>query len=406
MSLTITNLELLLVVAAVASILGRRIRIPDSVALVLAGSLVTLLPYAPRIHLTKDLIFGIFLPPLVFEGALSIPWKKMERDLFPVLVLASLGVILSMGITAAGMHWVLRWQWLPAMTFGALIATTDPVAVIALFKNLGVQGRLRLLVESESLFNDVAGVVVFGLVLSMSEPGFHPNGFAGMSWHILLLGAGSILCGFFVSWGTHLLVRRSEDRTVGNLLTFVAAFGSFTLADSFHLSGILACVVTGITIGNSRPFPGFSREARESMLSLWETVAFIINSVIFVLIGIRIAHETFLSDALTTLVSIVIVLLSRAGTVYPICSLFRRGRWEIPVPFQHILFWGGIRGPLALALSLGLPEGFPLKNEIVSLTFAIVAFSILIQGLTVGPAMKKLGLSPPRVEESLERQDR
>lgn len=344
MSLTITNLELLLVAAAVASILGRRIRIPDSVSLVLAGALLTLLPYAPRIHLTKDLIFGIFLPPLVFEGALSIPWKKLERDLLPVLVLASLGVVLSMGITAAGMHWLLHWQWLPAMTFGALIATTDPVAVIALFKNLGVQGRLRLLVESESLFNDVAGVVLFGLVLSMSEPGFQPNGFFRMSWHILILGAGSLLCGFFVSWITHLLVRRSEDRTVSNLLSFVAAFGSFTLADSFHLSGILACVVTGITIGNSRPFPGFSREGRDAMLSLWETVAFIINSVIFVLIGIRIAHETFLSDGVTILIAVGVVLLSRAGTVYPISGLFRRGRWNIPLPFQHILFWGGGSG--------------------------------------------------------------
>ena len=390
MSLTITNLELLLVVAAVASILGRRIRIPDSVALVLAGALLTLLPYAPRIHLTKDLIFGVFLPPLVFEGALSIPWKKMERDLLPVLMLASVGVVLSMGITAAGMHWILHWKWLPAMTFGALIATTDPVAVIALFKNLGVQGRLRLLVESESLFNDVAGVVLFGLVLSMSEPGFRPNGFLGLSWQILVLGVGSVLCGFFVSWIIHLMVRRSEDRMVSNLLTFVAAFGSFTLADSFHLSGILACVVTGITIGNSRPFPGFSREGRDAMVALWETVAFLINSVIFVLIGIRISHEKFLSDGVTVLVGIAVVLLSRAGTVYPISGLFRGGKWNIPLRFQHILFWGGIRGPIALALSLGLPEGFPSKNEIVSLTFAIVAFSIVVQGLTIGPALKKL----------------
>jgi CPA1 family monovalent cation:H+ antiporter len=392
--LTITNLELLLVVAAVASILGRRIRIPDSVSLVLAGGLLTLLPYAPRIHLTKDLIFGVFLPPLVFEGALSIPWKKMERDLLPVLLLASVGVVLSMGMTAAGMHWILHWQWLPAMTFGALIATTDPVAVIALFKNLRIQGRLRLLVESESLFNDVAGVVLFGLVLSMSEPGSRPDGFVDLSWQILVLGGGSLLCGFFVSWIIHLLVRRSEDRMVSNLLTFVAAFGSFTLADSFHLSGILACVVTGITIGNSRPFPGFSREGRDAMLALWETIAFLINSVIFVLIGIRISHEKFLSDGVSLLVAIIVVLLSRAGTVYPISSLFRGGRWSIPSSFQHILVWGGIRGPLALALSLGLPEDFPAKNEIVSMTFAVVAFSIVVQGLTVGPVLKRLGLNP------------
>ncbi|MHB1926763.1 MAG: cation:proton antiporter [Leptospirillum sp.] len=392
MSLTINNLEMLLVVAAVASILAQRIRIPVSATLVLAGVLLTLLPYAPRIALTKSLIFAVFLPPLVFEGALSISWKELRQDLFPVLVLASAGVLISMGITAVGMHWFLRWDWLPSMAFGALIASTDPVAVIALFKSLDIRGRLRLLVESESLFNDVVAVVLFGLVLSLSKAHPGQSGFLTVSGHLLYLAAGSVMCGFLVSWATHLLAGRTQDLMIGNLLTFVAAFGSFTLADSFHLSGILACVVAGISIGNSKTFLGFSSNGRASLLALWETIAFIVNSVIFVLIGVRIAHENFLSDWMTASFAIIIVLLSRAGTVYPLSALFRSGRWRLKMSHQHILFWGGLRGPLALALSLGLPESFPDKDAIVSLTFAVVAFSIIVQGLTIGPIMKKTGL--------------
>ncbi len=389
MSLTINNLEMLLVVAAVASILAHRIRIPVSATLVLAGVLLTLLPYAPRITLTKSLIFAVFLPPLVFEGALSIPWKELKRDLFPVMVLASAGVLVSMLITAAGMHWLLHWEWLPSMVFGALIASTDPVAVIALFKSLDIRGRLRILVESESLFNDVVAVVLFGLVLSLVDAGPGHAGFFSVSGQLLYMGAGSVICGFLVSWALHLLAGRTQDLMIGNLLTFVAAFGSFTLADSFHLSGILACVVAGISIGNSKTFLGFSSNGRESLLALWETIAFIVNSVIFVLIGVRIAHENFLSDWMTASFAIIIVLLSRAGTVYPLSALFRSGRWRLKMSHQHILFWGGLRGPIALALALGLPEGFPQKNAIVSLTFAVVAFSIIVQGLTIGPIIKK-----------------
>lgn len=391
MSFTITNLEILLIVAAIASILARRIRIPISVGLLLAGILLTFLPYSPKIVLTKDLIFDVFLPPLVFEGALSIRWKELRRDLLVVVVFASVGVLVSTVITLLGMHFLLRWGWIPALTFGVLIASTDPVSVIALFRDLHVRGRLKLLVEAESLFNDVGSVVLFGLVLSLVGDGPKTGQFFEESARLLYIAAGSVVCGFFVSWIIHLLAGRTKDLLVGNLLTFTAAFGSFILADSFHLSGILSCVVTGILIGNSSTFLEFSPKGRDALVAIWETVVFIINSIIFILIGIRIAHQNFLSDWKTVLVAIVVALLSRAGTVYPLSALFGWSSSRVEAPHQHILFWGGLRGPLALALALGLPEGFPGKDKIVSVSFAVVAFSIIVQGLTIAPILKQLG---------------
>lgn len=391
MSFTIAYLEMLLIVAAIVSILATRIRIPISVGLVLAGIVLTFLPYSPKIVLTKNLIFDVFLPPLVFEGALSIRWKDLRRDLFIVIVFASVGVLVSTMITLLGMHVLLRWGWVPSLTFGALIASTDPVSVIAIFRNLRIRGRLKLLVESESLFNDVGSVVLFGLVLSLVGDGPKPATFFNESSELLYTGVGSVVCGFFVSWVIHLLAGRTNDLLVGNLLTFIAAFGSFILADSFHLSGILACVVTGILIGNSETFLRFSPKGRDVLMAIWETVVFIINSIIFILIGIRIAHQNFLSDWKSVLIAIIVVLLSRAGSVYPLSALFRWSNYRVDASHQHILFWGGLRGPLALALSLGLPENFPGKDKIVSVSFAVVAFSIIAQGLTISPILKRFG---------------
>ncbi|MHB8421504.1 MAG: cation:proton antiporter [Leptospirales bacterium] len=394
MSFTIANLEILLIVAAIASILASRLRIPISVGLVFAGIVLTFLPYSPKIVLTKNLIFDVFLPPLVFEGALSIRWKELRKDLFIVIIFASVGVLLSTVITLLGMHFLLRWGWIPSMTFGVLIASTDPVSVIALFRNLRIRGRLKLLVESESLFNDVGSVVLFGLVLSLVGEASKPSTFWGESGQLLYTGVGSIACGFFVSWVIHLLAGRTNDLLVGNLLTFIAAFGSFILADTFHLSGILACVVTGILVGNSETFLRFSPKGRDALSAIWETIVFIINSIIFILIGIRIAHQNFLSDWKSVLIAILVVLLSRAGSVYPLSALFRWSSYRVEASYQHILFWGGLRGPIALALALGLPEKFPGKDEIVSVSFAVVAFSIIVQGLTISPILKRLGGEP------------
>lgn len=171
MGLGIERIETLLLVAAVVAMLARRLRLPYTVGLVVAGAAVALFRVTTGTELTKELIFTSFLPPLVFEAAIAIPWRKLRRDLPVVLTLATLGVLLSAGITAVGMRYAAGWQWASALLFGTLIAATDPVSVIALFRELGVRGRLKLLVESESLLNDGTAAVAFSIALIAATGG-------------------------------------------------------------------------------------------------------------------------------------------------------------------------------------------------------------------------------------------
>jgi hypothetical protein len=166
--LTIEQIEVLLLVAAVVAMLARRLRVPYSIGLVIAGIGLALLPFTPRVELTKGLIFTAFLPPLIFEAAIHLRWRNLRKDLPVILVLATLGVLLAAVVTGAGMHYIVRWSWPAAMIFGVLIAATDPVSIIATFKEIRVEGRVRLLVEAESLFNDCTAAVAYAIVLAFA----------------------------------------------------------------------------------------------------------------------------------------------------------------------------------------------------------------------------------------------
>src|SRR5882724_5557962 len=169
MDLKIQTGALLLLIAAIVAMLTRRIRLPYSVGLVAAGIILAFLPFAPKVSLTKDLIFTTLLPPLLFEAAFHIPWNQLRRDFSVIVVLASLGVVLSACVTATGMHYLAHWQWFGALVFGVLIAATDPVSVIAIFKEARAHGRLLVLIEAESLFNDGTAAVAFGVVVALSS---------------------------------------------------------------------------------------------------------------------------------------------------------------------------------------------------------------------------------------------
>ncbi len=169
MDLDIQTGALLLLIAAVVAMLTRRFRLPYSVGLVAAGVVLALLPFAPKISLTKDLIFTALLPPLLFEAAFYIQWSQLRRDIPVIVTLATLGVVLSACVTAAGMYYLVRWGWLDALVFGVLIAATDPVSVIAIFKEANARGRLLLLIETESLFNDGTAAVTFGVVIALAS---------------------------------------------------------------------------------------------------------------------------------------------------------------------------------------------------------------------------------------------
>jgi CPA1 family monovalent cation:H+ antiporter len=383
---------LLLLIAAVVAMLTRRLKLPYSVGLVVAGILLAVLPFAPNIQLTKDLIFTALLPPLLFDAAYYIDWNQLRRDFSVVVVLATLGVIFSATVTAAGMHYFANWQWMSALVFGALIAATDPVSVIATFKEAKAHGRLLVLIEAESLFNDGTAAVAFGVVVALAS-GQHLTSL-GISAMLAKTILGGILCGALVALAALLLAGRTDDHLVEITVTTVAAYGSFLFADHFGLSGVLATITAGLVMGNFKALKTISERGKEAVQAFWEYAAFVANSLVFLLIGMNAAHQNFWAIWIPAILAIVLVTLGRAMAIYPCCLLFSRSSLRVTGKHQLVLFWGGLRGALALALALGLPPTIPLREEIIAISFAVVAFSVFVQGLTMVPFLRRMGEIP------------
>jgi len=380
---------LLLLVAAVVAILTRRLRLPYSAGLVAAGMVVGLVPFIPKVTLTRDLIFTGLLPPLLFEAAFSLPWKELRRELPVIAVLATAGVLLSAAITTAGMHFLAHWEWISALVFGVLIAATDPVSVIAVFREAHAHGRLRLLVEAESLFNDGTAAVAFGIALTLaSGHGFSAPAIIGTG---LVSTGGGVLCGALTGQLVLYLIVSTEDHLVETACTNIAAYGSFLLADALQMSGVFATITAGLMLGNLGTPGRISERGREAVQTFWEYAAFVANSIVFLWIGMHDASHEFRLVWFAAIVAIVVVTIGRGAAVYPLCLLFARSSLRVSRPHQHVLFWGGLRGALALALVLGLPAGIPGRDAIVRVSFAVVAFSIFVQGLTIAPLLRTLG---------------
>jgi CPA1 family monovalent cation:H+ antiporter len=383
----------LLLVAAVVALITRRLRIPYSVGLVIAGIVLAFVPFGPRIALTKDLLFSVLLPPLLFEASFHLHWQQLRRNLPVIAVLATLGVVISAGLTAAGMHYFIHWEWIGALIFGSLIAATDPVSVIATFKEAKSHGRLRVLIEAESLLNDGTAAVAFSVVAALAVgESLTP---AQISERLLATIGGGIICGAVVAFGALLLAGRTTDHLVEITFTTVAAYGSFLLADHLGFSGVLATITAGLVMGNLTQFESISPRGLEAVQAFWEYAAFVANSLIFLLIGMHEASQNLLAVWLPACAAIAFVTLSRAAAIYPCCLPFARSSLRVSMRHQHALFWGGLRGALALALALSLPAEFRLREQIITISFAVVAFSVFVQGLTMPLLLRQIGEIPP-----------
>jgi CPA1 family monovalent cation:H+ antiporter len=297
--------------------------------------------------------------------------------------------------------------------FGALIAATDPIAVIALLRESRVTGRLRLLIEAESLFNDGVAAVLFTLILIWAAHGTGKtqNALSVMT-SLATVAGGGLGVGFGVGLIAVLIAGTSDDHLVETALTAVAAFGSFLIAEHFGASGVLATVAAGMTMGNlgvlgpkERFGLSLTARGREFVLEFWEFAAFLANSLVFLLIGSAMATIDFAREGAFTLALVIaLALAGRALAVYPVCLAFVRTRWAIPLNEQHLLWWGGLRGALALALALSLPADLPRRDDILISAFAVVAFSVIVQGLTAPLALRALGVTrqsqPKRGEQA------
>ncbi len=381
-------IELLLIVSLVA-LLVRRLNIPYTVALVVAGLIVTLQqPF--NLVLVPEVILAVFVPPLVFEAAFHLSFAELRRNLATILVLAVPGVIVTMLVVAGVLSLATPLGWPVALVFGALISATDPVAVVAIFRALGVPKRLAVLVEGESLLNDGTAIVLFNLMLAAALTG-QLNLVAGV-FDFARVALGGVLVGGLLGWLVARLIARVDDYLIEITLTTILAFGAYLLAERLGVSGVLAVVAAGLISGNLGP-QGMSPTTRIVLFNFWEYVAFLANSFVFLLIGLQINLATLLTVWQLILWAILAVLLARVLVVYGFSALASRFGEPVPFKWQHVITWGGLRGAISLALVLSLPTALGPDREILRvMAYGVVLFTLLVQGTTMGPLVRRLQL--------------
>ncbi len=390
----------LLIAASVIAVLAEHLRIPYTAALVLGGLLLSLLrlPLLSPLQagqrpnwLTPDTILILFLPGLVFEGSVKINLRDLLRELGPLLLLANLGVLIATLVTGYFVHWAIGLPLLVALLFGAIISATDPISVLAIFQNLRMDKRLSVIIAGESLLNDGTAVVLFQILLAGLVAGKLSIA-RGVGQFLLAVLGGAVL-GFLLGFVAHRITHTIDDPQIEITLTTIAAYGSYLLASHLRLSGVIATATAGLIVGNLGARDGMSDRTRVAMESFWEYLAFVMNSVIFLLIGLEVHIGVLARCWGPVLLAIAAVLAGRLFCVYtlvPVSNLFAE---RIPLRWQHVIVWGGLRGALALALALSLDNSFPDRDRVLNLTFGVVIFSILAQGLTIKPLVKILGLA-------------
>lgn len=376
----------LLFIAALVGIVTRRYRIPYTSGLVLVGLVISIFSRMTSLRITPELILALLVPPLVFEAAFHLDFNDLRRDLVLIIILAVPGVVITTILVGSVVAWGAQISLTTALVFGAMVAATDPVAVIALFRSMGVPKRLRVLLEGESLFNDGTAIVVFNLMVGIALTGSF-NLVDSLSNFVVIAGGG-LLVGILLGLLTEQLIMRIDDYLIETALTTVLAYGAYLVAEHvFHVSGVLAVVAAGLSAGNAGP-RGMSPTTRLVVVNFWEFAAFLANSFVFLLIGMDMHLQILLDNGIVILWAIIAILVARAVTIYGL-SWIGRG---IPRRWQHVLYWGGLRGAISLALALSLSSQFANRDELEAMAFGVVLFSLLAMGLSMEPFVKRMAL--------------
>jgi monovalent cation:H+ antiporter, CPA1 family len=395
---------LLLIIAATVAVVARRVGVPYTIGLTLVGLAVGVGTHVGTLRLSSDLVFYVFLPILLFEAAFNLDAAHLRDQWRRILALAVPGVLVAFALTAVGVHYLGGMTWSLALLFGALIAATDPVSVVSLFRRLGVSERLTTLVDAESLFNDGAAAVLFAIVLAVVVNG-HAFTVGWAAGKFVWMSAGGLLCGLVVGYGASLLHRTLDDHLIEITLSAIVAYGSFLLGQTLGMSGVVACVTAAIVLGNLGRRRTMSPVTRVTMNTVWEFAAFIANSLIFLLIGLSMHLSLIGAHVGVVLTAFVVVVAARAVVVYSYGMISRLFGARLPFRWQHVLVWGGLRGTIALALVLSVPAAFAGRQILEVVTFGVVLLSLIGQGLTMPWLSRRLGLAGEEQSVSRRRRD-
>ncbi|BBD61260.1 sodium/hydrogen exchanger [Nostoc sp. HK-01] len=381
---------ILLLVATGVALLSRRLRVPYVTGLVLAGLPITEL-LSHRIGLDPSLVLNLFLPILIFEAGINTDVSRLRSTFKPIALLAVPGAVISSAIIAVVLKLGLGLAWIPALLVGVILANTDTVSMIAVFKEIPVPSRLSTIVEGETLFNDAAALVSFNLILQVYSTGSLTL-LEGIQ-QLLFIAVGGCIVGLVLGYLSIPVFARLDDPLSSLLLTVAVALGTFQVGQFIGVSGAVAVVVAGLIFGNLGLSRNTSASSRITLLSFWEYASFTVNTFIFLLIGLEINLVTFWKTLPAVLLAVLAYQAGRILTVYPLLATVRWFDRPIPLRWQHLLFLGNIKGSLSMALALSLPTTLPGRDVLIALVFGSVLVSLVGQGLSLPWLVKRLKLS-------------
>lgn len=367
-------------------------QIPYTLLLVIVGLILAFVDIR-LVNLSPELILEIFLPPLLFEAAWNLRWRDLKQELIPVTLYAVMGVIISVVGIAVALNQLAGIDLPIALLVGASLSATDPVSVIALFRELGASKRLTTLMEGESLFNDGVAVVAYSLLVGIPLGQEELSVPTTIARFFVFVGVG-IGIGCLIGFGISYLTQRFDLPLVEQSLTLVSAYGTYVITEELGGSGVIGVVTVGLILGNFGSQIGMNPRTRLLVTEFWDFLAFFVNSIVFLLIGDQVYYSSLGGNLGLIAIAIAAVILTRAIATYSLGGLSNwLAKSEIGIREQTVLWWGGLRGSVSIALALSVPVTIAGRNLIIDIVFGVVLFTLLVQGLTTKPLLQRLELT-------------